>query len=70
MSPIDKFGELVEGGQINKEWVARGLNIPKEMLEQLVNYGWIAKITYKKKSEDGYTNPKKFITLFVDPIII
>lgn len=69
MSPIDKFGELVEGGRINKEWVARGLNIPKEMVEQLVNYGWIAKITYKK-SEDGYTNPEKFITLFVDPIII
>ena len=73
---LSKFMELVEDGwkNVNMEWSARQTSIPKEMVEQLVNYGRIAEVTYKN-GEDGYTNPEKFLAphiaaLFIHPIPI
>ncbi|KAL0452014.1 UNVERIFIED_CONTAM: Gamma-cadinene synthase [Sesamum latifolium] len=72
---LAKFAELVEDGwkNVNTEWVAKTV-VAKEMVEQLLNYARIAEVTYKN-SQDGYTNPDKFLApqiaaLFVDPIVI
>ncbi|GFQ04033.1 gamma-cadinene synthase [Phtheirospermum japonicum] len=73
---LAKFRELVENGwkDLNKEWVDSKSSIHKEMVQQLLNYARIAEVTYKN-SEDGYTNPEKFLApqiaaAFVDPFII
>lgn len=72
---LSRFEELVEDGwkKINTEW-AKGSSgsVPKHFVEQLLNYGRIAEVTYKH-SEDGYTNPEKFLApqiaaVFIDPI--
>ncbi|KAK6161730.1 hypothetical protein DH2020_005111 [Rehmannia glutinosa] len=70
---LSKFVDLVEDGwkNVNNEWVTKS-SIPKEMVEQLLNYGRVAEVTYKN-CEDGYTNPNKFLApqiaaIFVDPI--
>ncbi|KAL0358526.1 UNVERIFIED_CONTAM: Gamma-curcumene synthase [Sesamum angustifolium] len=72
---LAKFAELVEDGwkNVTAEWVAK-TSVAKEMVEQLLNYARIAEVTYKN-SQDGYTNPDKFLApqiaaLFVDPIAI
>lgn len=73
---LSKFVELVEDGwkDVNTEWAKRSTSVPKEMVEQLLNYGRVAEVTYKN-SEDGYTYPEKSLApqiaaLFVDPILI
>ncbi|KAK6138514.1 hypothetical protein DH2020_027743 [Rehmannia glutinosa] len=72
---LSKFVELIEDGwkNVNKEWVTSS-SIPKEMVEQLLNYVRVAEVTYKNK-EDGYTYPEKYLApqiaaIFVDPIVI
>ncbi|KAK6161727.1 hypothetical protein DH2020_005108 [Rehmannia glutinosa] len=72
---LSKFVDLVEDGwkNVNNEWVTKSW-IPKEMLEQLINYSRAVKVTYKN-CEDGYTCPEKFLAqqiaaIFVDPIVI
>ncbi|KAL7105738.1 hypothetical protein ACP275_07G063500 [Erythranthe tilingii] len=73
---LSKFAELVENAwkDVNKEWATRNCSVPKEMVEQLLNYARVAEVTYKG-SEDGYTYPETFlapqiVALFVDPIVI
>ncbi|XP_047937667.1 gamma-cadinene synthase-like [Salvia hispanica] len=71
---ISEFVELVENGwkDVTAEWAKGGSSVPKEMVEQLLNYGRVAEVTYKSK-EDGYTNPEKYLgpliaSLYVDPL--
>ncbi|KAL1543031.1 gamma-cadinene synthase-like [Salvia divinorum] len=71
---IIEFVELVENGwkDVTAEWAKGSSSVPKEMVEQLLNYGRIAEITYNNK-EDGYTDPEKYLgpliaALFVDPL--
>ncbi|KAL7105814.1 hypothetical protein ACP275_07G069200 [Erythranthe tilingii] len=74
---LSMFEVLVEDAwkDISKEWANKAAgSIPKEMVEQLVNYARAAEVTYRN-GEDGYTNPKKnlgphIVALFVDPIVI
>ncbi|KAL1543029.1 gamma-cadinene synthase-like [Salvia divinorum] len=71
---IIEFVELVENGwkDVTAEWAKGSSSVPKEMVEQLLNYGRIAEITYNNK-EDGYTYPEKYLgpliaALYVDPL--
>ncbi|KAG8389008.1 hypothetical protein BUALT_Bualt02G0184700 [Buddleja alternifolia] len=73
---LNKFVELVEDAwkDVNTAWITKTCIIPKDMVEQLLNYARVAEVTYKNR-EDGYTNSEKvlgpqLIALFVDPIII
>ncbi|KAL7145229.1 hypothetical protein ABFS83_07G066800 [Erythranthe nasuta] len=73
---LSMFEVLVEDAwkDISKEWANKTSSIPKEIVEQLVNYARAAEMTYQN-SEDGYTNPEKnlgphIVALFVDPIVI
>ncbi|XP_047983103.1 gamma-cadinene synthase-like isoform X2 [Salvia hispanica] len=71
---INEFVELVENGwkDITAEWIKGNSSVPKEMMEQLLNYGRMAEITYTNK-EDGFTYPEKYLgpliaSLYVDPL--
>ncbi|KAL0435391.1 UNVERIFIED_CONTAM: Gamma-cadinene synthase [Sesamum radiatum] len=73
---LNKFMELAEDGwkDLNTEWVTKTSTVPKDTVEQLLNYARVAEVTYKN-CQDGYTNPEKYlapqiIALFVDPIAI
>ncbi|EYU31456.1 hypothetical protein ABFS82_07G067500 [Erythranthe guttata] len=73
---LSMFEVLVEDAwkDISNEWANKTGSIPKEIVEQLVNYARAAEMTYRN-SEDGYTNPEKnlgphIVALFVDPIVI
>ncbi|KAI3449956.1 hypothetical protein Pfo_006621 [Paulownia fortunei] len=72
---VDKFVELAEDAwkDLNTEWMAK-TSIPKDMVEQVLNYARVAEVMYKN-IQDGFTNPEKYlapliVALFVDPIII
>lgn len=73
---LSKLMQLVEEGwkDINMEWTMITSSIPKEMVEQLVNYVRISAVTYKN-NDDGYTNPEKVLAphieaIFIEPIDI
>ncbi|EYU31464.1 hypothetical protein ABFS82_07G068000 [Erythranthe guttata] len=74
---LSMFEVLVEDAwkDISKEWANKTEgSIPKEIVEQLVNYARVAEVTYRN-SDDGYTDPEKnlgphIVALFVDPIVI
>ncbi|KAL2231064.1 UNVERIFIED_CONTAM: Gamma-cadinene synthase, partial [Sesamum indicum] len=73
---LNKFMELAEDGwkDLNTEWVTKTSTVPKDTVEQLLNYARVAEVTYKN-CQDGYTNPEKFlapqiIVVRVDPIAI
>ncbi|KAH6816226.1 hypothetical protein C2S51_021046 [Perilla frutescens var. frutescens] len=74
---LSQFVELVEDGwkDMTEEWVkAGGRSAPNELIQQLLNYGGAAEVTYNNK-EDGYTDPEKYLgpliaALYVDPILI
>ncbi|XP_057766251.1 gamma-cadinene synthase-like isoform X5 [Salvia miltiorrhiza] len=72
---ISEFVEIVENEwkDITAEW-AKGSSFPKELVEQLLNYGRIAEITYNNK-QDCYTDPEKYLgpliaALYTDPLLI
>nr|QEV81840.1 terpene synthase 1 [Prunella vulgaris] len=72
-----RFKELVEIGwkDVSAEWAkGKDSSVPKEMVEQLLNYGRAAEITYNN-NEDGYTDPEKHLgplaaSLLLNPIPI
>ncbi|KAH6832661.1 hypothetical protein C2S53_006448 [Perilla frutescens var. hirtella] len=74
---LSQFVELVEDGwkDMTEEWVkAGGRSAPNELIQQLLNYGGAAEVTYNNR-EDGYTDPEKYLgpliaALYVDPILI
>ncbi|KAL7152771.1 hypothetical protein ABFS83_04G120700 [Erythranthe nasuta] len=79
----DKFAELAEQAwkDLNEEWIVnssktgRGYsrNIPKDMVELVLNYARAAELNYRSL-QDGFTIPEilapHIVTLFVDPIIM
>ncbi|KAI3470009.1 hypothetical protein Pfo_026672 [Paulownia fortunei] len=72
---LSKFAELAEDGwkDVNTEWVTK-ISVPREMVEQLLNYARMAEFLYKN-CEDGFTDPEKnlapqVVALSVDPILI
>ncbi|KAH6767619.1 hypothetical protein C2S52_018602 [Perilla frutescens var. hirtella] len=74
---LSEFVELVEDGwkDITEEWVKAGeRSEPNELIQQLLNYGGAAEVTYNNR-EDGYTDPEKYLgpliaALYVDPLLI
>ncbi|KAL6517591.1 hypothetical protein OROMI_033292 [Orobanche minor] len=75
---INKFEELVEDGwkDVTAEWVkgCGGGCVPKQMMEQLMNYGRIAYLTYGKDG-DGYSYPENYMgplaaALLLHPLLI
>ncbi|KAL7145231.1 hypothetical protein ABFS83_07G066900 [Erythranthe nasuta] len=73
---LSMFEVLVEDAwkDISNEWANKAGSIPKDIVEQVVNYARAAEVTYRN-SEDGITNPEKklaphIVALFVDPIVI
>ncbi|KAH6781182.1 hypothetical protein C2S52_012419 [Perilla frutescens var. hirtella] len=74
---LSEFVELVEDGwkDITEEWVKAGeRSAPNELIQQLLNYGGAAEMTYNNR-EDGYTDPEKYLgpliaALYVDPLLI
>ncbi|KAH6770146.1 hypothetical protein C2S52_014949 [Perilla frutescens var. hirtella] len=75
LEALSQFSKLIEDGwkDITAEW-AKGSSVPKEMVEQLLNYGRVAEVTYNNE-EDGYTYPEKYLgpqiaSLYVDPLPI
>ncbi|KAL9170108.1 hypothetical protein ABFS82_04G122200 [Erythranthe guttata] len=79
----DKFVELADEAwkDLNEEWIVnsgktgRGYyrNIPKDMVEMVLNYARVAELNYRSL-QDGFTKPEilapHIATLFVDPIIM
>ncbi|KAG6436922.1 hypothetical protein SASPL_101828 [Salvia splendens] len=68
LNAISEFVELVENGwkDISAEWAKGSTLVPKEIVEQLLNYCRVAEVS----KQDGSTYPEKYLiaSLYVDPL--